>query len=111
MNQHSRRHNSVLVPFFTIALQLFIAETTKADDGYRLWLRYDPLPPAMISVYRPRISSVVVSGHSATLDVLRAELVNGASGLLGGPVPVAADASQEGAIVAGTAESSRLIRS
>jgi hypothetical protein len=45
----------------------------------------------MIDVYRSRITSVVVPGNSATVDAIRAELVNGCSGLLGGSIPVAAD--------------------
>jgi alpha-glucuronidase len=38
----------------------------KADDGYRLWLRYDQIPT--------RIKSVTVEGKSATFDVIRDEL-------------------------------------
>ncbi len=38
----------------------------KADDGYRLWLRYDQIPT--------RIKSIEVEGKSATFDVIRGEL-------------------------------------
>jgi alpha-glucuronidase len=84
---------------------------TTAEDGYRLWLRYDPLPNLMIDAYRSRVTAIVVHGRSATLDALRAELVEGCSGLLGNPVPVAEDLLRDGALIVGTPESSPLIAS
>ena len=45
---------------FVVAILLFGGAITKAEDGYRLWLRYDPLPKQSIDVYRPRVTSVVV---------------------------------------------------
>ncbi len=44
-------------------MALFAADA-KADDGYRLWLRYDQV----------RIKSVAVEGNSPTFDVIRNEL-------------------------------------
>ena len=93
----------------TVFLQLFTAAVAKAEDGYRLWLRYDPLPGEMIGAYRPRVTSVVVQGRSATLDAIRAELADGCTGLLGGPVPVAGGVDRAGAVVVGTPQSSPLI--
>ena len=63
----------------------------------------------MISVYRQRVTSVVVTGNSATLDAIRSELVNGCTGLLGNPVPIASDVNRDGAVVVGTPKSSPLI--
>ena len=83
----------------------------KAEDGYRLWLRYDALPTQMIAVYRPRVTCVEVTGNSATLDALRAELVSGCSGLLGRPVPILNELSRDGAVIVGTPQSSPLIKS
>ena len=60
----------------------------KAEDGYRLWLRYDPLPSPLINQYRDRIKSIAVHGESATFDSIRRELSEGCAGLLGRPVPV-----------------------
>lgn len=59
----------------------------KAEDGYRLWLRYDPLPTKTIEIYQTRVTELVVPGNSATLDAIRTELVNRCSGLLGNAVP------------------------
>ena len=61
----------------------FLAGTADADDGYRLWLRYDSLPTRMISIYRPRVTAIVVTGNSARLNAIRGEFTNGLTGLLG----------------------------
>ena len=107
---HQRRHSS-LTSRLTVVVLFFLCATAKAEDGYRLWLRYDPLPAQVIRVYRPRVASVVVQGKSATLDAVRTELVNGCTGLLGGAVAVAGDVERDGAVVVGTPASSPLIAS
>lgn len=106
---HRRQNHSGLIVCLAVAAQFLIAAAARAEDGYRLWLRYDPLPGQMINVYRPRITAVVVPGRSPTLDAIRAELVNGFSGLLGASVPVAEDATRDGAVVVGTPKSCSLI--
>src|SRR5258706_5717997 len=111
MIPRSKRNNLGLAVCFTVALQLFNGATAQADDGYRLWLRYDPLPMRMVGVYRPLVTSVVVSGNSGSLEALRTELVSGCSGLLARAVPPGSDVKQDGAVVAGTPESSTLIKS
>jgi alpha-glucuronidase len=93
------------------ALQLCAAVSTKADDGYRLWLRYDPLPANAVRDYRARVTSVVVQGQSPTLDAVRTELVGGCTGLLGGAVPLAEKIERDGAVVVGTLSGSPLIDS
>jgi alpha-glucuronidase len=103
-----RCHRGFIV-YLTIVIQLLLGATIKAEDGYRLWLRYERLPQQMISLYRPRVSAIVVPGNSATLDAIREELVNGCTGLLGSPVPVEADIRRDGVVVAGTPKSSPLI--
>jgi alpha-glucuronidase len=90
-------------------LRLSTGVVARAEDGYRLWLRYDPLPGRAIDAYRPRITSVVVPGGSATLDAIRTELVEGCSGLLGRSVSTASDVDRDGAVVVGTPASSPII--
>ena len=70
---------------------------TQAEDGYRLWLRYDPLPSKVIKFYREHVTELVVPGDSATLDAVRAELSNGCAGLLGNAVSMANDVDHDGA--------------
>jgi alpha-glucuronidase len=105
------RSYKFLIACRIIALLCFIGVSARADDGYRLWLRYDPLPREKIEVYRPRVTQIVVSGHSATLDAIRTELVNGCGGLLGNTVPLANEVERDGALLVGTPQSSSLIAS
>ncbi len=100
-----KRRSRTLLASLAVAFTFVTGAISKAEDGYRLWLRYDPLPKQTIESYRPRITSVVVPGNSATLELVRAELVNGCSGLLGRTVPVASDISLDGAVIAGTPKS------
>jgi alpha-glucuronidase len=82
--------------------------TTFAEDGYRLWLRYDTLSPAQAKAYRIQIRSFVVSGNSPTFDAIRSELETGLSGLLGTVVPFA-DKVESGMVVVGTPQTSPVI--
>ena len=86
---------------------LFAAEVS-ADDGYRLWLRYDRLSDVAVSQYRPRLRAIVVPGSSQTLDAVRDELSTGIRGLLGEAVPQA-DRISDGALIVGTPKTSNLI--
>ncbi|HWF89171.1 MAG TPA: alpha-glucuronidase family glycosyl hydrolase, partial [Pyrinomonadaceae bacterium] len=76
----------------------------KADDGYRLWLRYEPLPARS----RSRIKTISVQGQSATFDVIRSELSQGCSGLLGRPVEVGN--RDDASVVVGLPQTSTLVR-
>jgi len=106
-----KRTYSGLIACLAVSLQLILAVTVKAEDGYRLWLRYDALPRPMIDAYQPRVASVVVPGGSATFDAIRTELVNGCAGLFGSPIAVADKVDRDGAVVVGTPKSSPLIAS
>src|SRR5688572_8713083 len=81
----------------------------QADDGYRLWLRYEQLPSRSLNVYRERIKSIAVQGESPTLDSVRHELRLGCTGLLGKPITIEED-SAEASVVVGLPETSPLIR-
>jgi alpha-glucuronidase len=98
-----------LLACLAAAIRLSAGVDVRAEDGYRLWLRFDPLPGRAIDTYRPRVTSVVVPAGSATLDAIRAELVDGCSGLLCRPVPVSNDVDRDGAVVVGTPASSPVI--
>lgn len=65
-----------------------------AEDGYRLWLRYDPLTNApVLTAYRQQINSFYIQGQSPTLSVLQQELTTGLSGLLNKKVTQTASAT------------------
>ena len=80
----------------------------KADDGYRLWLRYDPLPSPLVQKYRARVKSIAVHGESATFDSIRRELSQGCAGLLGTPVTV--EVNGNASVVVGLPQTSTLIQ-
>jgi len=76
----------------------------RADDGYRLWLRYDPITnePVRASyaaafteiVVPPKAPPAIASAHD--------ELVAGLRGLLGRDLPVVTAATRDGALLLGT---------
>jgi alpha-glucuronidase len=86
----------------SFVLLVLFCGSLKADDGYRLWLRYEPLP------HRVSIKSIAVQGKSATFDVIRSELSQGCAGLLGAPVIVGE--SNDASVVVGLPQTSPLIR-
>jgi alpha-glucuronidase len=87
------------------------AGVLRAEDGYRLWLRYDKVSnPRLLSHYRECATEAVIQGTSPTLAAIQEELQKGLSGLLGKDIPQAASISQNGAIAVGTSETSPLVR-
>lgn len=88
---------------------LFTGITTKAEDGYRLWLRYDSLPDQMVKAYSPHVTSIVIQGNSATSEAIRKELTEGCTGLLNHNIKVAEKIDSDGAVIVGTPKNSSLI--
>ncbi len=82
-----------------------------AEDGYRLWLRYDLIDNSdVLGHYRKSITGYMISGDSPTLKVVENELQMALAGLLGQQVP-SVQALKKGTIVAGTPGNSSLIAS
>lgn len=82
----------------------------RAEDGYRLWLRYDPVQePAKLAQYRQVVTGILVPGKSPTAEAIRQELRRGLSGLLNGDVPLVTQVSQPGAVLVGTPANSPVI--
>jgi alpha-glucuronidase len=69
----------------SILLLLFVlGHTVRADNGYRLWLRYDKIANAQIlSQYKRFIGTFAVADSSSTSKIIRNELRLGLSGLFG----------------------------
>lgn len=101
----SSRLNAILIVLISLGAA---AVVVNAEDGYRLWLRYDALPAPQITAYRARARSLVVNGNSARLDAIRSEMETGLSGLLGEKIRVS-ETIDEGAVIVGTPRSSALI--
>src|SRR5688572_30007150 len=88
-----------LLPLF-----LILTFTLSAEDGYRLWLRYDPIPDESLRrAYAGAISEIVVpEGNRPLVTSARDELAAGLRGLLGAGVPVVTAASRDNALILGT---------
>src|SRR5688572_1622111 len=81
------------------------------EDGYDLWLRYRPLPPAASRALRARARSLVLPARpSLTLLAAAAELVRGVRGLAGAE-PRIARSPGAGAIVLATPKSMPKVQS
>jgi alpha-glucuronidase len=104
---HKKAHKAHKAQKYWFVLFVFFCGITcaKADDGYRLWLRYEKLPSA--DTYRQSIRSIAVQGKSATFDVIRRELSFGCAGLLGSPLVVGD--RDEASVVVGLPQTSSLI--
>jgi len=90
---------------FCIVLCLFLFRLVdvRAEDGYRLWLRYDRIDdPQLLQQYRRNISSCTfpVTG-SETLSAARNELTDAIPGLLGRPLDYTTSPSAN-TLIAGT---------
>jgi len=68
-------------------LWLALATPAQAEDGYRLWLRYDPLPAHVRQRYSPDATEIVLKTNGAIAQSAAGELQRGLSGLLAKQVP------------------------
>jgi alpha-glucuronidase len=83
-----------------------------AEDGYRLWLRYDRVTDGnKLNEYRKNIQTVHFPGDSPILQTAREELANGLAGLLDTTVNFADKISGNGNLIVGTPESSKVVAS
>jgi alpha-glucuronidase len=87
--------------FLLFSLTVAAAAPTRADDGYRLWLKYDRVADAAARQQYLRSAQFIASpGTTPTLRAASGELQRGLSGLLGQAVPVVATAgSRTGGVV------------
>ncbi len=89
----------------------FLVGVLWAEDGYRLWLRYEPITDSVrIQEYKNSIKQIVLPESFRSDDVIKKELQRGLSGLLGVTVPCTDSITQNGALVIGTAEDSDAVR-
>lgn len=74
---------TVALFLFFLFLLLSLVFFAQAEDGYRLWLRYDKISDAvMLQQYRNQIGSINFLGNSPTITAAKKELVGGLEGLL-----------------------------
>jgi alpha-glucuronidase len=87
--------------------------SVRAEDGYRLWLRYDPIGDNMLlHEYREATRYMQFTAENAILGAARQELITGLGSMLGQTPTGIHDASgefPEGCLVAGTIAGSPII--
>jgi len=97
---------------FLLLLIIVTGSSCLAEDGYRLWLRYDPLQDAVKrKEYTSFIKYLVIEKTSPTLEVAEKELRLALGGLLEVNLSSSKVIGESGAIVLGTPETSATIRS
>jgi alpha-glucuronidase len=93
-----------------IVIVFFCYTDVKADDGYRLWLRYDLISdPEVLGQYVNSVTGFMIEGDSPSIKVTRSEIQLGLKGLLGRDIPSVSTVKNDGIIIAGTPESSSVI--
>lgn len=87
-------------------LIISILTTTElhGEDGYRLWLRYDPITNDQLRKhYQSVIGHWIVTSESATAEVIKQELRMALPGLLGRDIPETTRIPQKNVLIIGTA--------
>src|SRR5450756_2059018 len=79
---------------------LLVAGGLHAEDGSRLWLRYDQIQDQkLVARYGAQVSEIVDADGAPTRTAIREELQQGLSGLLGYAVPGVPSVTHSGAVV------------
>jgi alpha-glucuronidase len=95
--------------FLCLCLFFFSVLAVSADDGYRLWLRYELVSSAkLLANYRSAITSIHFPGTSPSLNAAKDELQMGLEGLLGKKVSLQNNTAFN-QLVIGTAKSNAVI--
>ncbi len=85
---------------------------SSAENGYRLWLRYDKITDqTILASYRKSVTGWIIEGNSPILNSASKELQEGLNGLLGRKIERARGIKRNGLIVAGTPAGSPIIGS
>jgi len=75
-----------------------LANQGHAEDGYDLWLRYQPLESAAKARAAPWVTAMIASTSSPTIGVALEELQRGVQGMLGAPL-ARREGVQDGAVL------------
>ena len=93
---------------FLIVFTFSLVGTLQAEDGYRLWLRYDKINNVQrLQEYSAAISSIQILGTTPTSVISKEELTNGLGSLLGKKILLANNGAS---ILVGIGANSPVIR-
>ena len=102
------RYNKLLP---AILLILLFCPKLRADNGYRLWLKYDKVSnKALLDNYRSGLTSYCLEANSAIAVALEQELLLGTKGLLDIDIKKVASVQNDGCLLIGTPQNSATIR-
>jgi len=87
---------------------LLVSAAAWAEDGHRLWLRYDPVEALLRQQYKRTASEIVVDARGASATVVEAELERGLSALLAGQIPFRPQVDRDGAVLLALANDPKL---
>jgi len=100
------------ITIIALILSFLLSAGLRADDGYRLWLRYDRVSdPALLKSYTGTVRGILTEGQSTTINAASRELHAGLSGLLGNDIPIVTAVTSHGTVIAGSTANSELVRS
>jgi alpha-glucuronidase len=98
--------------YYLLLLLFFLHPALYADDGYRLWLRYDKIDSkSLLADYDQQISSLLTEGNSPVIISAKDELNRALKTMLDKPVILTASVRSNGCIIIGTPKTSPLIAS
>ncbi|MDX2301806.1 MAG: alpha-glucuronidase family glycosyl hydrolase [Microscillaceae bacterium] len=101
-------YTNLLLCFF-IAVPAF---NSYADDGYKLWLRYEPISePAQKAFVQKVFAKIVLNNSSPTFSIIQAELVRAGQGMLGFAPSFSQSFAEEVTSVIGTPADFLILRS
>ena len=73
-----------LLIIYVLLNVLLYAGTVRADDGYRLWLKYDLISnPKKLSEYRQSVKGWIIEGSSPTIEAARHRAANWSGWIVG----------------------------
>jgi len=101
------------IPLRLAVVVIFLAiSEVFAEDGYRLWLRYDQITDQLLlKEYKNAIQSLYLEKTTPTLTVAKNELLTATKGLLGVALNSTAAVNSNGTLILGTPSGSKLIAS
>src|SRR3972149_873612 len=95
---------------FILSLFLLCNSNLKAEDGYRLWLRYDLISnQERLNEYKELIKGCLIEGNSSTINAVENELQIGLKGLLGSDIPPIKTIGKDGIVIASKYSTSYLL--
>lgn len=107
-----RRKSGAVLFLLVTLLCLGKSADLYAEDGYKLWLRYDRIEdPELLNEYRSLIREIIVEGNSPTFAAIRSELQKGMEGMLGTTIPFHTEISQSHSLIVGTPDRLGIINS